>query len=55
MKRVLYLTMVALVALLILVPSAMAQEMEAEVKQEMGASYTACTTCLHAPGPPLWR
>jgi hypothetical protein len=34
-KRVLYLTMVALVALLILVPSAMAQEMEAEVKQEM--------------------
>ena len=35
MKRVLYLTMVALVALLILVPSAMAQEMEAEVKKEM--------------------
>ena len=34
MKRVLYLTMVALVALLILVPSAMAQEMEAEVKTE---------------------
>jgi hypothetical protein len=33
-KRVLYLTMVALVALLFLVPSAMAQEMEAEVKQE---------------------
>jgi hypothetical protein len=33
-KRLLYLTMVALVALLILVPTAMAQEMEAEVKQE---------------------
>ena len=35
MKRVLYLAMVALVAMLILVPTAMAQEMEAEVKQEM--------------------
>jgi hypothetical protein len=33
-KRLLYLTMVALVALLILVPTAMAQEMEAEVKTE---------------------
>ena len=35
MKRILYLAMVALVAMLILVPTAMAQEMEAEVKQEM--------------------
>jgi hypothetical protein len=34
LKRLLYLAMVALVALLILVPTAMAQEMEAEVKQE---------------------
>ena len=34
MKRVLYLAMVALVATLILVPTAMAQEMEAEVKME---------------------
>ena len=34
MKRLLYLAMVALVALLILVPTAMAQEMEAEVKME---------------------
>ena len=34
MKRVLYLAMVALVAMLILVPTAMAQEMEAEVKME---------------------
>ena len=35
MKRLLYLAMAALVAMLILVPTAMAQEMEAEVKQEM--------------------
>ena len=35
MKRVLYLAVAALVAMLILVPAAMAQEMEAEVKQEM--------------------
>ena len=34
MKRLLYLAMVALVALLILAPTAMAQEMEAEVKME---------------------
>ena len=34
MKRVLYLLTVALVAMLILVPAAMAQEMEAEVKTE---------------------
>ncbi len=34
MKRLLYLTTVALVALLIFVPTAMAQEMEAEVKIE---------------------
>ena len=34
MKRMLYLVMVALVAMLILVPTAMAQEMEAEVKKE---------------------
>jgi predicted outer membrane protein len=34
-KRLLYMAMVAWVALLILVPTAMAQEMEAEVKQEM--------------------
>jgi hypothetical protein len=33
-KRMLYLVMVALVAMLILVPTAMAQEMEAEVKKE---------------------
>ena len=35
MKRLLYLAMAALVAMLILVPTAMAQEMTAEVKQEM--------------------
>ena len=34
MKRVFYLLTVALVAMLILVPAAMAQEMEAEVKTE---------------------
>ena len=34
MKRVLYLLTVALVAMLILVSAAMAQEMEAEVKTE---------------------
>jgi hypothetical protein len=33
-KRVFYLLTVALVAMLILVPAAMAQEMEAEVKTE---------------------
>jgi hypothetical protein len=33
-KRVLYLLTAALVAMLILVPAAMAQEMEAEVKTE---------------------
>jgi hypothetical protein len=33
-KRVLYLVMVALVAMLILVPTAVAQEMEKEVKME---------------------
>ncbi len=34
MKRVVYLAVAALVAMLILVPTAMAQEMEAEVKME---------------------
>ncbi len=34
MKRVLYLLTAALVAMLMLVPAAMAQEMEAEVKTE---------------------
>ena len=34
MKRVFYLLTAALVAMLILVPAAMAQEMEAEVKTE---------------------
>ncbi len=34
MKRVLYLLTAALVAMLIVVPAAMAQEMEAEVKTE---------------------
>ena len=34
MKRLVYLTTVALVALLLFVPTAMAQEMEAEVKIE---------------------
>ena len=34
MKRVLYLLTAALMAMLILVPAAMAQEMEAEVKTE---------------------
>ena len=34
MKRVVYLAVAALVAMLILVPAAMAQEMEAEVKTE---------------------
>ena len=34
MKRVLYLVMVALVAMLILAPTAMAQEMEQEMKME---------------------
>ena len=35
MKRMLYLVVAALVALLILVPTAMAQEMTAEIKQEV--------------------
>ena len=35
MKRLLYLAVAALVAMLILVPTALAQEMEAEVKREM--------------------
>jgi membrane anchored protein len=35
MKRVVYLAVAALVAMLILVPTAMAQEMTAEVKQEV--------------------
>ena len=35
MKRLLYLAMAALVAMLILVPTAMAQEMTTEVKQEI--------------------
>ena len=35
MKRLLYLAIVALVAMLILMPTAMAQEMEAEVKREV--------------------
>ena len=34
MKRILYLAVATLVAMLILVPTAMAQEMEAEVKME---------------------
>jgi hypothetical protein len=34
-KRLLYLAMVALVAMLILVPTAVAQEQTVEVKQEM--------------------
>jgi hypothetical protein len=34
LKRLIYLATAALVAMLILVPIAMAQEMEAEVKQE---------------------
>jgi hypothetical protein len=39
-KRLLYLAMVALVAMLILVPTAVAQEMEKEVKQEVKMEKT---------------
>ncbi len=35
MKRLIYLAMVALVAMLILVPTATAQEMEAQIEQEV--------------------
>ncbi len=41
MKRLLYLAMVALVAMLILVPTAAAQEQTMEVKQEMQMEGTA--------------
>ena len=41
MKRLLYLAMVALVALLILVPTAAAQEMTREVQQEVKVEGTA--------------
>ena len=41
MKRLLYLAMVALVAMLILVPTAAAQEQTVEVKQEMQMEGTA--------------
>ena len=41
MKRLLYLAMVALVALLILVPTAAAQEMTKEVQQEVKVEGTA--------------
>jgi len=40
-KRLLYLALVALVAMLILVPTAVAQEMEKEVKQEVKIEGTA--------------
>jgi len=40
-KRLLYLAMVALVALLILVPTAAAQEMTKEVQQEVKVEGTA--------------
>jgi hypothetical protein len=40
-KRLLYLAMVALVALLILVPTAVAQEMTKEVQQEVKVEGTA--------------
>ena len=41
MKRLLYLAMVALVAMLILVPTAAAQEQTVEVKQEVQMEGTA--------------
>ncbi len=41
MKRLLYLTMVALVAMLILVPTAAAQEQTIEVQQEVQMEGTA--------------
>ena len=61
MKRVLYLAMVALVAMLILVPTAMAQEstlpktggqeMTAEVKQEMTVEKDLPASGGVGPGP----
>ena len=51
MKRLLYLAMVALVALLILVPTAMAQEMTAEVQREVQIEGTA--PLPPSGGPPI--
>ena len=51
MKRLLYLALVALVAMLILVPTAAAQEMEKEVKQEVKIEGTA--PLPPSGGPPI--
>ena len=51
MKRLLYLAMVALVALLILVPTAAAQEMTKEVQQEVKVEGTA--PLPPSGGPPI--
>ena len=51
MKRLLYLAMVALVAMLILVPTAAAQEMTQEVKQEVKMEGTA--PLPPSGGPPI--
>jgi hypothetical protein len=50
-KRLLYLAMVALVALLILVPTAVAQEMTKEVQQEVKVEGTA--PLPPSGGPPI--
>ncbi len=51
MKRMLYLVVVALVAMLILVPTALAQEMTAEVKQEMTVEKDLPASGGVGPGP----
>ena len=51
MKRLLYLAMVALVAMLILVPTAAAQEMTQEVQQEVKIEGTA--PLPPSGGPPI--
>jgi hypothetical protein len=50
-KRVLYLAVAALVAMLILVPTAMAQDVTTEVKQEMKMEGTA--PLPPSGGPPI--
>ena len=51
MKRLLYLAVAALVAMLILVPTALAQEMTAEVKQEVTVEKDLPASGGVGPGP----
>ena len=51
MKRVLYLAVAALVAMLILVPTAMAQDVTTQVKQEMTVEKDLPKSGGVGPGP----